>query len=37
MTRDDPDSRLWETLFATAFREHPYRHPSSGTGTSFRR
>lgn len=30
MTRDDPDSRLWETLFSTAFREHPYRHPIIG-------
>jgi zinc protease len=30
MTRDDPDSRLWETVFATAFREHPYREPIIG-------
>jgi zinc protease len=30
MTRDDPDGRLWESLFATAFREHPYRHPIIG-------
>jgi zinc protease len=30
MTRDDPDGRLWEALFATAFREHPYRHPIIG-------
>jgi zinc protease len=30
MTRDDPDSRLWEALFATAFREHPFRHPIIG-------
>ncbi len=30
MTRDDPDSRLWEALFATSFREHPYRHPIIG-------
>ncbi len=30
MTRDDPDSRLWDTLFSTAFREHPYRHPIIG-------
>ena len=30
MTRDDPDSRLWEALFATAFREHPYRQPIIG-------
>ncbi len=30
MTQDDPDGRLWEALFATAFREHPYRHPIIG-------
>jgi zinc protease len=30
MTRDDPDSRFWESLFATAFREHPYRFPIIG-------
>ncbi len=30
MTRDDPDNRLAEALFATAFREHPYRHPIIG-------
>jgi zinc protease len=30
MTRDDPDGRLGESLFATAFREHPYRHPVIG-------
>jgi len=30
MTRDDPDSRLWDALFATAFREHPYRQPVIG-------
>ncbi len=30
MTQDDPDGRLWETLFATAFREHPYRQPVIG-------
>jgi zinc protease len=30
MTRDDPDNRLWESLFAVAFREHPYRHPIIG-------
>jgi zinc protease len=30
MTRDDPDNRLWESLFATAFREHPYRQPIIG-------
>ncbi|MFA5056913.1 MAG: pitrilysin family protein [Opitutaceae bacterium] len=30
MGRDDPDQRLGETLFATAFREHPYRHPIIG-------
>jgi zinc protease len=30
MTKDDPDSRLWEALFSTAFREHPYRQPIIG-------
>src|SRR5450432_2083683 len=30
MTKDDPDNRLWENLFATAFREHPYRQPIIG-------
>jgi len=30
MTRDEPETRLWESLFATAFREHPYRQPVIG-------
>jgi zinc protease len=30
MGQDDPDHRLGETLFATAFREHGYRHPIIG-------
>ena len=30
MGQDDPDHRLGENLFATAFREHPYRHPIIG-------
>src|SRR5277367_4484710 len=30
MTKDDPENRLWESLFAAAFREHPYRHPIIG-------
>jgi len=30
MTQDDPDERLWRSLFSTAFREHPYRHPVIG-------
>jgi zinc protease len=30
MTHDDPDNRLWELLFASAFREHPYREPIIG-------
>ncbi|MES2693549.1 MAG: pitrilysin family protein [Verrucomicrobiota bacterium] len=30
MTKDDPDNRLWDTLFASAFREHPYRQPIIG-------
>jgi zinc protease len=30
MTRDDPENRLWDALFATSFREHPYRQPVIG-------
>ena len=30
MGQDDPDHRLGEMLFATAFREHPYRQPIIG-------
>jgi zinc protease len=30
MGQDDPDHRLGEILFATAFREHGYRHPIIG-------
>lgn len=30
MTKDDPDNRMWEALFSTAFREHPYRQPIIG-------
>ncbi len=30
MCRDDPDSRLGELLFETAFRQHPYRYPVIG-------
>ncbi len=30
MTQDDPDDRLWEGLFAAAFREHPYGQPVIG-------
>ena len=30
MGQDDPDHRLSEALFATAFREHPFRHPIIG-------
>ncbi len=30
MTRDDPDNRLWDTLFSASFREHPYRQPIIG-------
>lgn len=30
MTRDDPDNRLWDTVFSTTFREHPYRQPIIG-------
>lgn len=30
MRDDDPDSVLFEKLFATAFREHPYKYPIIG-------
>lgn len=30
MGQDDPDQRLGEALFETAFREHPYRQPIIG-------
>src|SRR5829696_4178431 len=30
MTKDDPDNRMWDSLFSTAFREHPYRQPIIG-------
>jgi zinc protease len=30
MTRDDPEDRLWQAVFSTAFREHPYREPVIG-------
>lgn len=30
MGNDDPDQRLAQTLFATAFRRHPYAHPIIG-------
>ena len=30
MTKDEPDNRLWDSLFSTAFREHPYRQPIIG-------
>ncbi len=30
MGRDDPDHRLSEALFDTAFREHPFKHPIIG-------
>ena len=30
MTQDDPEDRLSEALFSTAFREHPYRYPVIG-------
>lgn len=35
MTKDDPDNRIWEALFATAFREHPYRQPIIGHADVF--
>ncbi|MEO7600010.1 MAG: pitrilysin family protein, partial [Opitutus sp.] len=30
MVKDDPDNRIWDALFSTAFREHPYRQPIIG-------
>lgn len=30
MGLDDPDHRLWQSLFESAFREHPYRQPIIG-------
>lgn len=30
MTKDDPENRLWDALFSTAFRTHPYRQPIIG-------
>ncbi len=30
MTKDDPDNRLWDALFSTSFREHPFRQPIIG-------
>jgi zinc protease len=30
MTKDDPENRLWDGLFTSAFREHPYRQPIIG-------
>lgn len=30
MTKDEPENRLWDALFGTAFREHPYRQPIIG-------
>jgi zinc protease len=30
MCNDDPDRRLSRAMFATAFREHPFRHPVIG-------
>jgi zinc protease len=35
MTRDDPENRFWEALFASGFREHPYRHPIIGHREAF--
>ncbi len=30
MTRDEPDTRLWDALFTTSFRVHPYAQPIIG-------
>ena len=35
MTRDDPDNRLWDGLFSSAFREHPFRQPIIGHSDVF--
>ena len=35
MTLDEPDQRLGQTLFETAFRQHPYQHPIIGHRTVF--
>ncbi|OAM87053.1 peptidase M16 [Termitidicoccus mucosus] len=35
MCRDDPDQRLSEALFETAFRQHPYRYPIIGYRSLF--
>jgi zinc protease len=35
MCRDDPDQRLSEALFETAFRQHPYRYPIIGDRSLF--
>jgi len=37
MGEDDPDQRLAQALFATAFRQHPYAHPIIGHRELFER
>ena len=37
MTLDEPDQRLGEKLFETAFRQHPYQHPIIGHRAVFER
>jgi len=37
MTLDEPDQRLGEKLFETAFRQHPYQHPIIGHRSVFER
>lgn len=37
MTLDEPDQRLGQTLFETAFRQHPYQHPIIGHRAVFER
>jgi len=37
MTQDEPDQRLGEKLFETAFRQHPYQHPIIGHRAVFER
>lgn len=36
MTLDEPDTLLWQAVFETAYREHPYRHPVIGHRELFR-
>lgn len=37
MTLDEPDALLWQRVFETAFRQHPYRYPVIGHRAVFER